>query len=138
MYCFCLDIQTITIIIQIIPYGINKLTEEGSDSRIHRHDEASRSVLQQAMDDGGRTFLLHKARQISDATHTLTEAIPPTLHPRTQLLPRPKRATHVTNRGTGRSRPLSAADDASLSPERDGLDAERGRGVAGEQGRRSE
>lgn len=31
-----------------------------------------------------------------------------------------------------------AADDADLSPERDGLDAERGRGVAGEQGGRSE
>ena len=30
-----------------------------------------------------------------------------------------------------------AADDADLSRERVGLDAERGRGVAGEQGRRS-
>jgi hypothetical protein len=53
------------------------------DSRIHRHDEASKSVLQEAVADGGRTFLLHKARHISDIylpKHLRMPLCPPYVH----------------------------------------------------------
>jgi hypothetical protein len=51
------------------------------------------------MADGGRTFVLHEARHISDAAHIIIEALAnaalPTLRPRTQLLPRIELASLV-------------------------------------------
>jgi hypothetical protein len=42
-------------------------------------NQASKSILQEATLDDGRTFLLHKARHLSDAAHALKETISKTL-----------------------------------------------------------
>jgi hypothetical protein len=57
------------------------------------YDQATKHLLQEALADGGRTFLLHKARHLSDAAHTLTTTLaktaPSTLHSR-MLPPLPR------------------------------------------------
>jgi hypothetical protein len=57
--------------LQRLLHVINEDPEDEEDEG----DQTCIALLQEAVADGGRTFLLHKARHLSDTAHTLKETL---------------------------------------------------------------